>query len=101
MRHDHDQVKIYNRYFRQWRNRRVFGCSVAGGPQAWGAPDKNDHKIFDSTLGKLVQTSVIEGQKIFNGPPPKAGIGKIVKSGSLFLVDMGCKKFLGILFYMS
>ena len=73
MRHDHDQVKIYNRYFRQWRNRRVFGCSVAG--------DKNYNKIFDSTLGKLVQTSVIEGQKIFNGPPPKAGIGKIVKSG--------------------
>jgi hypothetical protein len=56
------------------------GAQWRGAPSL-GGPDKNDHKIFDSTLGKLVQTSVIEGQKIFNGPPPKAGIGKIVKSG--------------------
>jgi hypothetical protein len=63
--------------YAQWRNRGVFGCSVAGGPQAWGSPDKNDHKIFASTLGKLVLASVIEGQKICNRPPPKAGIGKI------------------------
>jgi hypothetical protein len=70
-------------------------------------------------LGKLVQTSVIEGQKIFNGPPPKAGIGKIVKSGlfsrygmqkifadsflhviviNLFFKEYGSKNFLASLF---
>jgi hypothetical protein len=42
-----------------------------------GGPGKNDHKIFASTLGKLAQASVIEGQKINNGWPPKAGIGEI------------------------
>ena len=52
-----------------------------------GGPGKNDHKIFASTLGKLAQASVIEGQKINNGWPPKAGIGEIVKFGAPFLAD--------------
>ena len=52
-----------------------------------GPPGKNDHKIFASTLGKLAQASVIEGQKINNGWPPKAGIGEIVKFGAPFLAD--------------
>jgi hypothetical protein len=52
--------------------------SSGGGTPAWGAPDKNDHK-FLLTLGKLALASVIEGQKICNGLPPKVGIGKIVK----------------------
>jgi hypothetical protein len=30
----------------------------------------------------------MEGQKICNGPPPKAEIVEIVNFGSLFLVDM-------------
>jgi hypothetical protein len=34
----------------QWRNGRVSGCPVSGGPQTLGAPDKNDHKKFDSTF---------------------------------------------------
>jgi hypothetical protein len=59
-----------------------FGAQWWG--EAWGGGDKNDHKSFASTLGKLVRASVIEGQKICNGPPPKAGIGKIVKFGPYF-----------------
>ena len=80
----------------QWRNRGVFGCSVAGGLQGWGAPGKNDHKNA-STLGKLVPASVTEGQKICNGLPPKVGIGKIVKFGPLFCRH-GCETILRILF---
>jgi hypothetical protein len=41
--------------FHQWRNGRVSGCPVTGGPRTLGAPDKNDHKKFDSTfLGFLI-----------------------------------------------
>jgi hypothetical protein len=43
-------------------------------------------------------TSVIEGQKICNGPAPKAGIGKIVKFAPLFFVDMDAKNFCGFFF---
>jgi hypothetical protein len=39
-----------NVYYIQWRNGRVSGCPVTGGPQTLGAPDKNDHKKFDSTF---------------------------------------------------
>ena len=63
---------------RQRRNWRV-------SRDAWG-PGKNDHKMFASTLGKLARASVIEGQKICNGWPAKAGIGEIVKFGLLFSV---------------
>jgi hypothetical protein len=44
--------------------------------------------MFALTLGKLVSDRAIEGQKMCNGPPPKAEIVEIVKFGSLFLVDM-------------
>jgi hypothetical protein len=40
----------------------------------WRRAPKNDHKIFARTLDKLVRASVIEGRKICNGSPPKAGI---------------------------
>ena len=44
----------------QWRSRGVYGCSLGGGGGAsLGATDKNDHKIFASTLGKWIRTSVI------------------------------------------
>ena len=36
----------------------------------------------------------IEGQKICNGWPPKAGIGETVNFEPLFLVDMDGEKFL-------
>jgi hypothetical protein len=68
------------------------------GPPSLGPPDKNEHKIFASTLGKLVRALVIEGQKICNGPPPKEEFGKI---RTLFLVDMIAKKVLRIHLYMS
>jgi hypothetical protein len=45
-----------------------------GGGACLGAPGKNDQKCFASTLGKLVRASVIEGQNICNGPPPKSRI---------------------------
>jgi hypothetical protein len=58
------------------------------GVQKRGSSDKNGHKIFANKLGKLTRASFIEGEKICNGWPPKAGIGEIVEFGPLFLVDI-------------
>ena len=45
-------VELYksNLVFVQWRNGRVSGCPVTGGPRTLGAPDKKEHKKFDSTF---------------------------------------------------
>ena len=56
---------------------------------AWGAPGKNDHKMFASTLAKLSRASVIEARKFATGGPPKQ---ELVKFGPLFLVDMDGEK---------
>jgi hypothetical protein len=61
-------------------------------PLTWKLYGKNGHKIFASTLGKLAQSSVIEGQKICNVWPPKAGIVEIVKFGPPLLVDVNREK---------
>ena len=47
----------------QWRNGRVSGCPVTGGPRTLGAPDKNDHKKFDSTFLGFLQNCFNLGGK--------------------------------------
>jgi hypothetical protein len=49
--------------------------------------------MFASTLSRLARVSVIEGQKICNGGPPKAGIGGIY-NWTPFLVEMDGETFL-------
>jgi hypothetical protein len=48
---------------RQWRNGRVSGCPVTGGPRTLGAPDKNDHKKFDSTFLGFLEECCNFGEK--------------------------------------
>jgi hypothetical protein len=61
------------------------GGGGGGGGARVGAPGKNNHKIFASTLGKLARASVREGQEICNGwSPIKAGIGEIEILDPLF-----------------
>ena len=47
----------------QWRNGRVSGCPVTGGPRTLGAPDKNDHKKFDSTFLGFLEKCFNFGEK--------------------------------------
>jgi hypothetical protein len=55
-------------YFKQWRNGRVSGCPVTGGHRTLGAPDKNDHKKFDSTfLGFLEKNFNFVGKYDISG----------------------------------
>jgi hypothetical protein len=48
---------------RQWRNGRVSGCPVTGGPRTLGAPDKNDHEKFDSTFLGFLEKCFNFGEK--------------------------------------
>jgi hypothetical protein len=52
--------------------------------------EKNEHKMFATTLGKLARALVIEGQQICNGWAPKAGIGEIV---NFFFTFKNCDFF--------
>ena len=64
----------------QWRNGRVSGCPVTGGPRTLGAPDKNDHKKFDSTFLGFLEKCFNFGEKYhisgkFLGVYGKIGVG--------------------------
>jgi hypothetical protein len=39
------------------------GCPVTGGPRTLGAPDKNDHKKFDSTFVGFLEKCFNFGEK--------------------------------------